>query len=197
MKTKLLMFICLIGILCSCKNQTGENRLDNSSTKTEDCNLNLTVKHSTESNIVELQENMMAFRKSLSADLLNKASNCLDSERFYLWHNTPANKRGKRDGITYGDLSEEQLNQFKSVLQLFLSTDGYKKVNEITVLAEGWLKEIKSEIWNPDFYSIDMFGDPEKSGSWGFQVDGHHCVLNFLVHGDNVSIVPAFLGRAC
>jgi hypothetical protein len=39
-----------------------------------------------------------------------------------------------------------------------------------------------------------MFGDPENSGSWGFQLDGHHCVVNFLVHGDQVSIVPAFLG---
>ncbi|WP_405611528.1 DUF3500 domain-containing protein [Polaribacter sp. Asnod1-A03] len=30
--------------------------------------------------------------------------------------------------------------------------------------------------------------------SWGFQLDGHHCVVNFLVHGDNVSIVLVFLG---
>lgn len=150
--------------------------------------------HSTNPVIIKLKKSMMAFRQSLSEELLNQGSACLNSQRFYLWHNTPANSRGKRDGITYGDLNDEQLKDFKFLMQLFLSTDGYQKVNDITVLSEGWLNEIKSDIWNPNFYSIDMFGDPEKSGSWGFQLDGHHCVVNFLVHGDNVSIVPAFLG---
>ena len=74
-------------------------------------------------------------------------------------------------------------------MQLFLSAEGYQKVFEITELSEGWLSDIMSDTWNPDFYSIDMFGDPETSGSWGFQLDGHHCVINFLVHGDNISIV--------
>jgi len=158
------------------------------------CDITSEEKHSTNTEIVQLKESMIAFRKSLSAELLDQGSTCLNSQRFYLWHNTPANSRGKRDGITYGDLNAEQLRKFKSLMQLFLSNDGYQKVNDITVLSEGWLNEIKSNVWNPDFYSIDMFGDPEKSGSWGFQLDGHHCVVNFLVHGDNVSIVPAFLG---
>ena len=178
----------------SCKNQGPEGKSSNVKSESKDCNVDLTAKHSTNPNVVELRDKMIAFRNSLSKDLLNQASNCLDSERFYLWHNTPANKRGKRDGITYADLTADQVVQFKSLMQLFLSADGYRKVNEITVLAEGWLNEIKSEIWNPNFYSIDMFGDPNKTGSWGFQLDGHHCVVNFLVQGDNVSIVPAFLG---
>lgn len=136
---------------------------------------------------------MVDFRSSLSADLLSEASVCLDDERFYLWHNTPAND-DNRDGITYGDLTDDQLTAFKAVMQLFLSAEGYQKVYEITELSEGWLSDVMSTVWNPEFYSIDMFGDPETSGSWGFQLDGHHCVVNFLVHGDNVSIVPAFLG---
>lgn len=163
-------------------------------TEEAECNVTSTKEHSTKPEIINLKKKMVAFRKSLSKELLDQGSACLNSQRFYLWHNTPANKRGKRDGITYGDLTSEQLNDFKAIMKLFLSADGYQKVNEITVLSEGWLNVIKSEIWNPNFYSIDMFGDPEESGSWGFQLDGHHCVVNFLVHGDNVSIVPAFLG---
>ena len=180
--------------IISCKNQGAESNSSNGKSASKDCNIELTAKPSTNAQIIELKDKMISFRNSLNEDLLNQASNCLDSERFYLWHNTPANKRGKRDGITYADLTEDQVNEFKSLMQLFLSADGYQKVNEITVLSEGWLNEIKSDIWNPNFYSIDMFGDPNKSGSWGFQLDGHHCVVNFLVHGDNVSIVPAFLG---
>ncbi|MGL4610803.1 MAG: DUF3500 domain-containing protein [Trueperaceae bacterium] len=161
---------------------------------TSTCNTTGTVEQSSNPEIEALRQAMVAFRSSLSDNLLEQASNCLEDEGFYLWHNTPANERGARDGISYGDLSDEQLEDFKTMLQLFLSADGYEKVNEITVLAEGWLNEIKSDTWNTDFYSIDMFGEPETSGSWGFQVDGHHAVLNFLVHGDTVSIVPAFLG---
>ncbi len=186
---KYLLPIAAIFLLFSCNEGTTAKK--QVSADCEEVNLE---KSSTNPEIMSLQKAMVAFRKSLSADLLSQGSACLNSERFYLWHNTPANKRGKRDGITYGDLNEEQLKMFKSIMQLFLSSDGYQKVREITELSEGWLNEIKSDIWNPSFYSIDMFGDPEKSGSWGFQLDGHHCVVNFLVHGDKVSIVPAFLG---
>ncbi len=182
-------------IVFSCKEKKSTNNTSNvNETALENCENIEVEKHSTKPEIVELKENMIAFRKSLSNQLLTQGSTCLNNQRFYLWHNTPANARGKRDGITYGDLNEEQLKKFKSLMQLFLSADGYKKVNDITVISEGWLSEIKSDIWNPNFYSIDMFGDPEKSGSWGVQLDGHHCVVNFLVQGDNVSIVPAFLG---
>lgn len=153
-----------------------------------------TVEQSTDENIEELRQAIVSFRASLSDTLLSEASNCLDDERFTLWHNTPANDRGARDGIAYGDLTDDQLNDFKDMLQLFLSADGYQKVYEVTELAEGWLNNIMAQAWDPAFYSIDMFGEPETSGSWGVQLDGHHAVVNFLVHGDNVSIVPAFLG---
>ncbi|MEM7514552.1 MAG: DUF3500 domain-containing protein, partial [Bacteroidota bacterium] len=72
--------------------------------------------------------------------------------------------------------------------------DGYQKVHEITVLAENILHEQRAKFWDPDKYYIRLFGDPATSGSWGFQLDGHHCAVNFLVHGDKVSMVPAFLG---
>ncbi len=148
------------------------------------------AEQSADGEVEALRQAMVDFRASLSDELLAQAQNCLDSERFYLWHNTPAN--GTRHGITYGDLSAEQLDLFQLLLQQFLSSDGYQKLDEITFLAEGLLSEDREAVWSPDYYSIDMFGDPDNTGSWGFQVDGHHAVLNFLVHGDAVSIVPAF-----
>ncbi len=148
---------------------------------------------STDENVEVLRQAMIAFRASLSEELLGEASNCLDSARVYLWHNTPAND-DNRDGITYGDLSDEQYALFVEVLQAFLSDDGYQKVYEITQLSEGFVGQQNADLWNPDFYSIDMFGDPENTGSWGFQLDGHHAAINFFVNGDDVSIVPAFMG---
>jgi hypothetical protein len=69
-----------------------------------------------------MRQAMLTFRNSLSETLLNKASNCLDSERFYLWHNTPP-EISDRDGIRYGDLNETQLQNFKNFMQLFLSAE--------------------------------------------------------------------------
>ncbi|MFY0599224.1 MAG: DUF3500 domain-containing protein [Cyclobacteriaceae bacterium] len=157
------------------------------------CNTEGELAQSSEAAIEEMRQALLIFRNALSSSLLSNASNCLDDERFYLWHNTPA-ADSNRDGIIYGDLSTEQLDNFKSLLQLFLSAEGYQKVNEITVLAESFLNNINSNVWSTDYYSIDLFGDPDTSGSWGFQLDGHHCAINFLVHGDEVSMVPSFLG---
>ncbi len=174
-------------------NSSDTDDTDDGSGSSAACETTGEVDQSTNTEIEAMRTAMVAFRSSLSSTLLEEGSVCLDDERFYLWHNTPANN-GNRDGITYDDLSDTQLEAFKDILQLFLSADGYQKVYEITELSEGWLSEIMSTVWDPGFYSIDMFGDPETSGSWGFQLDGHHCVVNFLVHGDNISIVPAFLG---
>lgn len=146
---------------------------------------------STDTNVVALKNAMIAFRQSLSSAQLNSVHTCLDNERLYKWHNTPGG--ADRGGLTYGDLSTDQLILFKTILQGFLSAAGYKKVNDITYLAEGFLSTMDSDLWNTNYYAIELFNDPEKNGSWGFQLDGHHCAINCLVHGDVVSMVPAFL----
>lgn len=159
-------------------------------TTVEECTTS-TATISTDAKIVALKNTMLTFRTSLSEAQLAAVHTCLDNERFYLWHNTPA--RESRGGLQYADLSATQLEAFKDVLQAFLSTDGYKKVDDITVLSEGILGDLDPDFWGTDKYGIELFGDPATSGSWGFQLDGHHCAINFLVDGEVVSMVPAFL----
>ena len=153
-----------------------------------------TVAQSSNPEIEALRQSMLTFRNSLSEDLLARGTTCLGTDRAIRWHNTPPSIT-PRDGITYGDLSDTQLQNFKNMMQLFLSQPGYQKVDEITTLSEGYLNSIETVVdWGTETYSIDLIGDPNTSGSWGFQLDGHHCAVNFLVHGDYVSMVPAFLG---
>ena len=184
-----LTFISLFATACGGAN----NELVPSVADLSTCDTAGVASPSADPNIEQLRQAMLKFRNSLSEELRTEASNCLDSTRFYLWHNTP-NDRDNRGGIQYGDLSDEQLALFEELMQLFLSDEGYQKVDDITSLAEGFLSTIDSDVWSKDFYSIDMFGDPENNGSWGVQLDGHHLAINFLVHGDHVSIVPAFIG---
>ena len=178
----------------SCDKEDDNTSTNTTTATTGTCTTTGTEEQSSNTEIEAMRQAMISFRSSLSSTLLSQASTCLENERFYLWHNTPNGNGTSRDGIIYGDLSSNQLTNFKSLVQLFLSTDGYQKVSDISELAEGYLNTLNANAWNPDYYSIDMFGDPESSGSWGFQLDGHHLAINFLVHGDKVSIVPAFFG---
>ena len=144
--------------------------------------------------IVALASVMKSFRASLSSELLTAASFPLGHKESYCWSNLPPGTRGDCGGIRFGELSIEQLTLFHKVLKAFLSDDGYTKVSLITKDVETHLSTIRPGFWDPNFYHIALFGNPETDGSWGFQLDGHHLALNFLVHGDEVSIVPAFIG---
>lgn len=159
----------------------------------ENCEGEAAVAQSADPAIIEMREAMIEFRSSLSPHLLQRASSCLGSDRLRQWSNLPL-PISRRNGLVYGELTPEQFEKFQVLLRLFLSQAGYQKVTEITTLAEAFLNRIDDKWWNPNLYSVDMFGDPEQNGAWGFQLDGHHCAISFLVNGDEISIVPAFLG---
>ena len=143
---------------------------------------------STKPAIVALATSMKSFRESLTDELLTDASFPLGHKESYSWTNVPPSRNGNRGGINFGRLSEEQLTRFHKVLEAFLSDAGYTKASLIT-------KDVGAGGWDPNYY-VALFGNPETDGSWGFQLDGHHLALNFLVHGDEVSIVPAFIGTS-
>ena len=151
---------------------------------------------STEPSIVALATAMKNFRASLSSTLLADASFPLGHKEFYSWTNVPPGRGEDRGGIRFSELSINQLTRFYEVLSVFLSDNGYTKVSLITKDTEKHLSDINPSFWASNRYHIALFGNPETDGSWGFQLDGHHLALNFLVHGDAVSIVPALIGTA-
>ncbi len=149
---------------------------------------------STKPSIVALTSAMKNFRASLSSELLADASFPLGHKESYSWTNTPPGRNDDRGGIRFDALSIDQLTRFYEVLNVFLSDDGYTKVSLITKGTETHISNINPSFWASNLYYIALFGNPETDGSWGFQLDGHHLALNFLVHGDAVFIVPAFIG---
>ena len=186
------ILITLIIILASCAVAFTRNILDAANVEAEKTEGIAEI--STKPSIVALATVMNSFRAALSSDLLAAASFPLGHKESYSWTNTPPSMGGNRGGIRFGRLSAEQLTLFYEVLDAFLSDDGYTKVSRITKDVETHLSKIRPGFWDPNDYHIALFGNPETDGSWGFQLDGHHLALNFLVHGDEVSIVPAFIG---
>jgi hypothetical protein len=43
-------------------------------------------------------------------------------------------------------------------------------------------------------YWITIMGEPSATEPWGFQVDGHHLIINYFVLGDQVVMTPFFVG---
>jgi hypothetical protein len=43
-------------------------------------------------------------------------------------------------------------------------------------------------------YWITVMGTPSATEPWGWQLDGHHCIINYFVLGDQVVMTPLFVG---
>jgi hypothetical protein len=43
-------------------------------------------------------------------------------------------------------------------------------------------------------YWFTVMGTPSASEPWGWQIDGHHLIINFFVLGDQVVMTPTFMG---
>jgi hypothetical protein len=43
-------------------------------------------------------------------------------------------------------------------------------------------------------YYVTVMGKPSATDPWGFQIDGHHCIINYFVLGDQVVMTPYFVG---
>ena len=186
-------FLIIYLILSGCNNDSSTNAdNDTDDTTTSVCTTAGTADISTNASITALAAIMLEFRNALSSALLSDASFCLDDEAFYSWSNIPGSV-SDRGGVTFGELSTDQLNFFYAVLNAFLSTDGFTKVSLIIQDVETFLNSTNPSVYGTQYYHIALFGDPETDGSWGFQLDGHHCAINFFVHGGAVSIVPAFI----
>ena len=44
------------------------------------------------------------------------------------------------------------------------------------------------------FYWITVMGTPSATEPWGWQIDGHHVIINYYVQGDQVVMTPTFVG---
>ena len=44
------------------------------------------------------------------------------------------------------------------------------------------------------FYWMTVMGTPSATEPWGWQLDGHHVIINYYVQGDQVVMTPTFVG---
>jgi hypothetical protein len=100
-----------------------------------------------------------------------------------------------RQGVGFDEMTDEQRSAAWSLLDATLSAAGVDTVRKIMQLnlVEGELLG-QTERFNEDLYWLMMFGEPSSTGPWGFQLEGHHLIIDVFVLGDQLVMTPTFLG---
>jgi hypothetical protein len=100
-----------------------------------------------------------------------------------------------RQGMGFFEMSEAQRKLALDLLRESLSAKGLKVTRDIMNL-NGTLGEMTGnfEEYGEWFYWITIMGEPGSAAPWGWQLDGHHVIINYFVLGDQVVMTPVFMG---
>jgi len=101
----------------------------------------------------------------------------------------------RRQGVSFEEMNEQQRELAFNLLRAALSARGFKQTRDIMRLNET-LAELTHDF---DFlgewkYHITVMGKPSAKEPWGWQLDGHHAIINYFVLGDQVVMTPFFAG---
>lgn len=101
-----------------------------------------------------------------------------------------------RAGVGFNEMSETQREAAFGLLRAALSAKGLKLSRDIMKLNHtlGELNHDNFVEYDEWLYWITVMGKPSAREPWGFQLDGHHLIVNYFVLGDQVVMTPAFFG---
>ncbi len=101
----------------------------------------------------------------------------------------------QRQGISLKEMDNSQKKAAFDLLGAALSTKGLRLARNIMKLntTQG---EMLNQLnrFNEHLYWFTIMGTPSDSAPWGFQLDGHHLIINYFILGDQVVMSPVFLG---
>ncbi|NND96189.1 MAG: DUF3500 domain-containing protein [Pirellulaceae bacterium] len=101
----------------------------------------------------------------------------------------------KRQGVGFDEMDDQQRKLAFELLGASLSAKGLKLSQDIMKL-NGTLAELceNYEEYGEWLYWITIMGEPSNTEPWGWQIDGHHLIINYFVMGDQVVMSPVFVG---
>lgn len=134
-----------------------------------------------------------AYLALLSTPELIRTQFAVDDPEWRRWFNVD-NGIYVRQGISLKEMSAIQRSAAKKILEASLSAKGLKLSYDI-MKTDKTLSELNSsEFLDEELYFITVMGNPSETEPWGWQLDGHHLVINYFVQGDQVVMTPTFLG---
>jgi hypothetical protein len=117
----------------------------------------------------------------------------IDSDKWRRWWNIHAFLM--RHGLLLEDATDNQRAAALGVLEQTLSDGGYRTARDIMRLNHT-IGELTNDwdAFGEYVYFLSIFGQPSESEPWGWQIDGHHLIVNCFMVGDQVVVTPMFMG---
>jgi hypothetical protein len=134
-----------------------------------------------------------AFVASLEVDEKRRAIFPLDDEAWRRWSNIHPHLM--RHGVMLDALTPAQRERGLALLSACLSERGFTTVRDVMKLNH-FIGEVTGrwEEYGEWLYWLSVMGAPAEPEPWGWQIDGHHLIINCLVLGDQLVMTPMFLG---
>ena len=101
-----------------------------------------------------------------------------------------------RQGVGFNEMTDVQREAALGLLRAALSAKGVTLSRDIMRLNHtlGELNGGNFSEYDEWLYWITVMGEPSADQPWGWQLDGHHLIINYFVLGDQVVMTPLFVG---
>jgi hypothetical protein len=101
-----------------------------------------------------------------------------------------------RQGVSFKEMAERQREAALGLLRASLSAKGLQLSRDIMRLNTtlGEMNNDNFEEYGEGLYWFTVMGTPSEKEPWGWQLDGHHLIINYFVLGDQVVMTPTFTG---
>ncbi len=133
------------------------------------------------------------FLAALTSEQRSKTVYDIDDPEWRKWMNQHFYVR---QGVGFDEMSEAQREAAIDLLRASLSAKGLELTRDIMRLNHtlGELNDNNFEEYGEWLYWLTVMGDPSTTEPWGWQLDGHHAIINYFVLGDQVVMSPFFVG---
>ena len=149
--------------------------------------------HSTGVSTEPVRKAAEAFLGALTTEQRGRTTFPVDDPEWRKWMNQHFYVR---QGVSFKEMTEPQREAAFGLLQASLSAKGLKLSRDIMRLNHtlGELNHDNFDEYGEWLYHVTVMGQPSAALPWGFQLDGHHLIINYFVLGDQVVMSPAFWG---
>ena len=133
------------------------------------------------------------FLDALTPQQRSKTVFLVDDDEWRKWMNQHFYRR---QGVGFNEMTEAQRTAAFGLMRASLSAKGLQLSRDIMKLNHtlGELNNDNFVEYGEWLYWITVMGEPSSSEPWGWQLDGHHLIVNYFVLGDQVVMTPTFLG---
>jgi hypothetical protein len=116
----------------------------------------------------------------------------VDDSEWRRWNNV---HRAQRAGLAFKDMTPRQESGALGLLKAALSAKGLEKTRNVMRLNHT-IAEMTNNFteYGEGLYNLVVFGEPSATEPWGWQLEGHHLIINYFVLGDQVVMTPTFMG---